>query len=298
MTKFAALACVSATLCSLPPSYAATEPPPTCAEWLLTTETLRCFRAAGDHTTAGGCYAFGAHRESVLYQPYQGQRPTGGWPFDQSTHWREANPSSHMKILKRMMGPERFSEFLRTRDHGLLDHTLDQELAKSQSTEDQLDAEELLAQTEKIPANQPLPVDLENTVFRLFSQMGRLASPMKDWLRPKLEGQRLTQLPSHLLEDPIEREVSQNVLVYKAVLFRMRLHGTREFIMSGSASGLPDQVHDLVIRSVTMAVPKQRLEAATSGYLVIRFVDAQHTRGTIEFVTKGRDKQVLAREDF
>lgn len=211
------------------------------------------------------------------------------------------NSAAHREILRRQLGAERFSSLMSSQDRERsLAEILKAEVEKNQghpATSE--DPEELKSEVSRYGRHEPLPAELEARVLKYLRSVQRLASPMTAWLKPKLLGGKLQQLPVELLEDPIARIASPDRFLYKAQLIEVFLGEKRQILLSAGASGLPDGVHQLVLESLLMIVPRERLRSVTPGYLVISFLNSNDPRfGVIEFLTKGLHKQNLQRENF
>lgn len=211
------------------------------------------------------------------------------------------NSAAHREILRRQLGAERFSSLMSSADRErALAEILKAEAEKNEGHPAiSEDPEELKAEVSRYGRHEPLPTELEARVLKYLRSVQRLASPMTAWLKPKLLGGKLQQLPVDLLEDPIARIARPDRVLYKAQLIEVFLGEKRQILLSAGASGLPDGVHQLVLESLLMIVPRERLRSVTPGYLAISFLNSNDPRfGIIEFLTKGLHKQSLLQENF
>lgn len=265
--------------------------PSPCNRSLLNAGVLRAFRGGdGFHEMRnGGTWIWNGNR--MVYMDRDGTLVSG----------LASNSASHEEILRRQLGPDRYNRILEARGR-------DRENVRTAQVQDliritdegsaSLDPDEVLAEVEGFGPRAPLSTEVEGKVLRVLRDMGRLGRPLMDWLEPKWRNGTLNQIPGHLMDDPIERRIRPEVLVYKAILARVYLSEEHSLIVSSGLSSAADSLHEFPRAALLMVVPRQRVREMLPGYLVITSYDGTtFGRGRIEFVSKG-SKQVLAEENF
>jgi hypothetical protein len=259
----------------------------------ITTQMLRYFRSEESFSErVSGTYM--TNQSRVMFAPWDSK------DGDISIQSPFVNSAAHLEILRAQLGDRRMNKAMSSSARGqLIANELRVEVKRIEDQDVVLDSEEILAEVEAFSASEALPQALEDKVFRLLRQMERLATPMVDWLQPKVLAHKLSQQAPQLLEDPVSHLIRPGVTVYRAIRVTVNLNGPKQFMLSAGKSGLADSVHEMVLQALLLAVPRARLTEKTSGYLVIQQDFADNPRkGRIDFVTKGATKSTLASELF
>lgn len=213
----------------------------------------------------------------------------------------EQNFGSHLEIIRRQLGTKRFINIMESDDpdHALV-RAIRNDLAESEDQENVEDAETLKQIIESdFGPKDPLSENRARQVIAIYQRMGRTAPTLVEWLEPLLRGNKLRQLNKSLLQDPIEKTVRPNIIIYKAIQVKLMLDVPTTFFISAGESGSPDTFHEILIGAITMVVPKSRILSSRSGYLVIEnYIPKEPRYGSIKFVTKGFVKETLASEGF
>lgn len=215
---------------------------------------------------------------------------------------RMGNNASHLEIIRRQIGEARFNEIMSSPSSGdELDRLMKQIAIAAENPENIREAEELYAEIEDVPASQPLSPEMEVHVLTLLKKMERLAMPLSDWLRPKIQENRLNQLPASSFDHPqIERRIKPNVRVFKASKVKVLLNKERSFIISSGRYELPDNLHSVAQDILNRILPKVRFfnrTQAIPGYLIVHSTNGDFSKGRIEFIRKG-DMIVEDVEDY
>lgn len=213
----------------------------------------------------------------------------------------DQNFGSHLEIIRRQLGTKRFINIMESNDpdHALV-RAIRNDLAETEDQENVEDAETLkqIIETDFGP-KEPLNETRARQVMAIYQRMGRTAPTLVEWLEPLVRGNKLRQLNKSLLQDPIEKTVRPNIVIYKAIQVKLLLDVPTTFFISAGESGSPDTFHEILIGAITMVVPKSRIMASRSGYLVIEnYIPKEPRYGSIKFVTKGFAKETLLSEGF
>ncbi len=202
------------------------------------------------------------------------------------------NSASHLEIIRRQIGDARLNQILSssTPDDDLSKLMADIALA-AENPENVREAEEILEETESYPAAQPLPELLEKQILTLLKTMERLASPLAEWLKPKVLNGRLNQLlPGTFDNKEMERRIGPTVRIYKASLVNVLLSKPRQFIISSGRYAQPDMYHAVAQEVLNKMIPKARFfnrRDAIPGYILVYGENESFLKGRIEFVRKG-----------
>ncbi len=215
-------------------------------------------------------------------------------PIDGSASIRAPieNNASHLEIIRRQIGNERFNQIMSSPSSGdELARILAEIAIAAENPDNVREAEELLEDIEAYAPSQPLSEELERQVLTLYKKMERLASPMAEWLRPKVLEGRINQLPASSFDQrDIERRIGPNVRIFKASKVTILLAKPRTFIISSGKSSFPDNLHSVAQDVLNKLLPKSRFfnrRDAVPGYLIVYGNNGNFNQGRIEFVRKG-----------
>lgn len=260
----------------------------TCEDLLGPSAIIRHFRKPFDTTRTGTWYNLHGR---MVFVPHDSKAAVIKQPMDKNT-------AAHLAILERQMGVAALDEAISSSSSPQegMERVLQQQQAEM--SEEHLDLDALLAEVSAYPSNVDLPQALEDKIMTALRHFERLATPMVDWLRPKVLSKRLGQLPNSSFTDNITTWISPTVKVHKANLVTVRLNGIKQFVLSSSFYASPDSYHRSSMAFLSLILPESRLvEKERPGYLVIKAWDETLLSGQIQFVTKG-NKEVLFRESY
>lgn len=211
------------------------------------------------------------------------------------------NFSSHLEIIRRQLGTKQFIKIMESGNPGhALTRAIREDLAETEDQENVEDAETLKEIIESgYGPKEPLSESRARQVMAIYQRMGRTAPTLKEWLEPLIREKRLRQLNRAAMQDPVDKLIRPNVVIYKAIQVQLMLDVPTTFFISAGESGSPDTFHEILMGAITMVVPKSRILATRSGYLIIEnYIPKEPRYGAIKFVTKGFVKETLAHESF
>ncbi len=208
------------------------------------------------------------------------------------------NSSAHLEIIRRQVGDERFRQIMSSpsRDKDLAD-AMNGVAEQREDPALVLDAEKIHDEIEQYRFDADLPENLEKMALRKLKFMERFASPMTPWLRPKVLNKRIAQLGQVWFDDPISKQVSKTVALYKAVLVKVHLKDTHQFIFSSGTSTFADMTHSELHGTLEIVIPRNRRRDSIPGYIMVRADDETMMKGRVDFIRKG-DKTVMFSEVY